>query len=219
MNNKTFRKLIMTLMLTSLSVTALIGCGRQNDTSEAVDPVESLEIDSKTEAESVRKDGERFEEVIMLEGMEETVKYEHVRNDSIGFEIDYDYESFVRCSEPDRERFISIYDDLEKPENYLELIYREGNADTVSTSVGDDLSNDYDIIREQSFLDHAGSCIRIDASSAKGGGTSDQLQMVYIIPAGDGCIIATAHYSFESAEGFGRRFAYIMNTLEVVDGN
>ena len=40
--------------------------------------------------------------------------------------------------------------------------------------------------------------------------------MVYIIPAPDGCRVATAHYSFESAEGFGRRFSYIVNTLTII---
>ena len=47
----------------------------------------------------------------------------------------------------------------------------------------------------------------------------DLLQMVYIIPAPDGCRVATAHYSIESAEGFGRRFSYILNTLVVIDRN
>ena len=40
--------------------------------------------------------------------------------------------------------------------------------------------------------------------------------MVYIVPAADGCRIAAAHYSFESAEGFGRRFRYIMDTFSVL---
>ncbi len=44
----------------------------------------------------------------------------------------------------------------------------------------------------------------------------DHLQMVYIIPSADGCLTATAHYSLEDAEGFGRRFDYIMNTLSVI---
>ena len=50
----------------------------------------------------VRQNGERFETVIILEGMEEKVNYEHIRNDTLGIEMDYDYESFVRYSEPDR---------------------------------------------------------------------------------------------------------------------
>ena len=43
------------------------------------------------------------------------------------------------------------------------------------------------------------------------------LQTVYVIPAADGCRIATAHYTNESAEGFGTRFHCIMNTLAVID--
>ena len=67
------------------------------------------------------------------------------------------------------------------------------------------------------MLDHAGSCIRIDASAAKGGKVMpDLLQMVYIIPAEDGCRIATAHYSIESAEGFGKRFRNMMDTFVVI---
>ena len=61
-------------------------------------------------------------------------------------------------------------------------------------------------------------CIRIDASADVGGLTMpDQLQMVYIIPAADGCRIATAHYYIVGAEGFGRRFACMMHTLSVID--
>ena len=43
-----------------------------------------------------------------------------------------------------------------------------------------------------------------------------QLQMVYIIPADDGCRVVTAHYAIEGAEGFGRRFHYFMDTFEVI---
>ena len=37
--------------------------------------------------------------------------------------------------------------------------------------------------------------------------------MVYIIPAADGCRIASAHYAIEASEGFGRRFRYMMDTF------
>ena len=169
-------------------------------------------------SEDVRQDGERFDAVIMLEGMEETVHYEHIRNDAIGFEMDYDYESFVRSSESDRECIISIYDRPEDPWNYLEVKYVANNADTVSVSVREALSGEYDTIAEWISLDGVGGCTRIDASNAKNnGGTPDQLQAVYIIPAGEGCLVATAHYTFESAEGFGRRFSYMLNTLTVID--
>ncbi len=68
------------------------------------------------------------------------------------------------------------------------------------------------------MLDHAGSCIRIGASETKSGGTMPELlQMVYIIPASDGCRIAWEHYRIEGAEGFGRRFSYIVRTLVVTE--
>lgn len=165
-----------------------------------------------------RQSGNRSEAVIMIEGMEETVQYERVRNDAIGFEMDYDYERFVRRSEPDRECFVSRYDDPNQPENYIEITHSPADVDAAAASVGEALSNDYDIIVESSILDGAGSCVRIDASIAKGGkGTPDLLQTVYIIPAADGSVIATAHCTFESAEGFGVRFRNMMNTLTVID--
>ena len=166
-----------------------------------------------------RQDGERFEDVIILEGMEETVRYEHVRNEKVGIEMDYDCESFVRQIGPDRERFVSAYDDPGAPGNYLEVTYSPEDAETAADTIGKALSDDYDISIESSYmLDHAGSCIRIDASNGRGNtGTPDLLQMVYIIPADDGCRVAAAHYGFESAEGFGRRFSYIVNTLMVID--
>ncbi|MBR3740929.1 MAG: SH3 domain-containing protein [Clostridia bacterium] len=164
--------------------------------------------------------GERYEKVIMLEGMEETVQYEHAVNDAMGIAIDYEYESLVRRSESDRECFVSCYDDPNRPENYLEVKYSPADAEAAAASVSGTLSNDYDLIMESFMLDRAGSCIRIGASEAKGGkGTPDMLQMVYIIPAADGSIIATAHYSFESAEGFGARFRNMMHTLTVIDGS
>jgi hypothetical protein len=44
------------------------------------------------------------------------------------------------------------------------------------------------------------------------------LQTVYIIPSGEGCLVATAHCTIESAEGFGARFSYMMNTLTLIEG-
>ncbi|MCR5756268.1 MAG: hypothetical protein K6G30_15825 [Acetatifactor sp.] len=243
MKKRVFFTKIVSITMVSLMMTMLGGCGSNNDlpqtsdlpmTIEPVSPSEPVPDNEPADtneqgesdelqdgaAENGRLDGERFGEVIIVEGMEETVKYEHVRNEALGFEMDYDYERFIRHKEINRDSFISIYDVFEKPENYLEVTYSREDADTVSVSIGEKLSKDYDIIKESFMLDHVGSCIRIDASDAKGGGgTPDLLQMVYIIPATDGSLVATAHYSFESAEGFGRRFAYIMNTLVLIDRN
>ena len=89
---------------------------------------------------------------------------------------------------------------------------------TVYLAAGETLSADYEIVTEPWELDRAGSCIRIDASEVKGGGyMPDLLQTVYIIPARDGSRISAAHCTAESAEGFGRRVAYMMDTLAVVD--
>lgn len=204
----------------------LSSCGGQNNEAEPTEPVPSTDTAASTgPAEPAetgdaaeRQDGERFEEVITLEGVEETVRYEHVRNDTIGIEMDYDYEMFERKSEADRELFVSRYDEPEEPRNYLEVTCSAEDADTVAATISEALSNDYDITRESFTLDRAGSCIRIDASCAKGGGgTPDVLQMVYIIPADDGCRVAAAHYTSESADGFGARIRHIMNTLVVID--
>ena len=47
----------------------------------------------------------------------------------------------------------------------------------------------------------------------------EHLRAVYIIPAADGCRVAAAHYSIESAEGFGRRFRCFMDTFSVIAGS
>ena len=214
------------LLIAVLLLTAITACHKiqpaDSSPANTVQPAATETQDAgtapETEAEIERQDGEHFETVIMLEGMEETVRYEHIRNDSLGFEMDYDYESFVRYSDPVCDRFVSIYDDPEDPRNYLEIQCSAEDADTVASSVSESLSDDYEIIREEYTLDNAGTCIQIGASEVKGGGyTADQMQQVYIIPTDDGCRIATARYSAEGAEGFGRRFSYMVNTLKVID--
>ena len=138
----------------------------ETQTENVQEEVPATESEPEKEEGSVisRKDGERFEETITLEGMEEKVKYEHVLSSALGFEIDYDYESLVRKSEPDRERFISVYDDPENPDNYLDIKNVPENVEAALASVTDDLSNDYEIITEEYVLDNAGSCTRVDAS-------------------------------------------------------
>lgn len=179
---------------------------------------EALHTPPAPAAETGRQDGERFEAVIVLEGMEETVRYEHMRNDTIGFEMDYDYERFQRRSEEDRECFVSVYDEPENPENYLEVTHRAEDADTVAASVRETLSQEYDLLESSQELECAGSCLRIEASEIKGTGRmADQIKAVYIIPASDGCITATTHYAIEGAEGFGRRFSYMLDTLVVAE--
>lgn len=174
--------------------------------------------ETETEAELERLDGERFEAVIILEGMEETVQYEHIRREDLGFRMNYDYENFLRQREADRERFVSDWDDPEKPENYLEVTCDPGDPEQVADAVGASLSQEYDLLWEERELDSGLSCTYIEASVIKGTNQmADHLQAVYIIPAGSGSIVATAHYACEGAEGFGRRFAYMIRTLEALE--
>ena len=208
-------------------VLMLSGCGKapaavtESSTPQTVTPsAESQSAVIETPAPTAapgRQDGERFEDVIMMEGMEETVKYEHVVSKAAGIEMDYDYESFVRRSEADRERFVSTWDNAANPENYLEVTYSAESAEAAKASVSEALSKEYDLTEETRRLDRAGDCSWIEASVVKGtNNMAPQIQTVYIIPASDGCRIATIHCAIEGSEGFGRRFAYMLNTLSVI---
>lgn len=223
------KKLIAVLsaaLVLVLLLALLAGCGKKDapaETPEPAEPTETVESAEPTAAETdaARQDGERFEATIVIEGMEETVKYEHIRNDAMGFEMDYDYENFVRQSEPGVERFVSVYDDPENPENYLEVRFNPQGTNTVADGIGAALSASYEIYREDAFaLDGVGQCIRIDASADVGGKTMpEQLQAVYILSAPDGCRVATAHYAIVGSEGFGVRFRSMMNTFLVTDAH
>ena len=176
-------------------------------------------MEAAAEAAVVRQAGERYETTILIEGMEETVRYEHIRNEELGFEMDCDYERFERRREADHECFLSVYDDPDRPENYFEVEFRPEDAETAAAAISEVLAEEYEISREDSFpLDRAGRCIRIDASEARGGGwMPEYLQMAYIIPADDGCRVVTAHYYIVGSEGFGRRIACMMRTFAVID--
>ena len=214
------------VLASTLAFTVLAACGKQDEATtepasifESIDSTENTSSadDQQTQETSTRQDGERFEDTIILEGMEETVKYEHAINEVVGFEIDYDYESFTRLSGDEQETFVSVYDDVDKPENYLDVLYIPGDVEDTTGAIAGDLASNYEIVMDTRELDYVGSVTHIDASEVKGGGnTPDVLQSVYIIPTGDGCIVATAVYSFEAAEGFGRRFSYMMDTFRLI---
>jgi len=225
------KKHLIIFGISAALVLALSGCGSipATNTPAAESPAavssplpavetQAAPVSTETPSAPTRQDGERFETVIMLEGMEETVRYEHVRNDALGFEMDYDYESLTRQSFATCERFISLWDDPEQPENYLGVRSDTGDAELVADDIIADLSNEYEVTAEYRELAHAGRCIYLDASVIKGSDQlADQLQAVYVIPAPDGCRVATAHYSIEAAEGFGHRFAYMINTMTVME--
>ena len=215
----------LTLLLSLTLALSLAGCAFSRPVQSAAptaEPAGSAEEPADSEpadvvVETGRQNGERFEKIILLEGMEETVQYEHVVSRAAGFEIDYEYENLVRRSEADRELFLSAWDDPAQPVNYLEVRYDTGNAELVASALNAGLAASYDTTLEETDLDRAGRCLCIEASQVKGGGLANQLQRVYIIPASDGCRIATAHYSREAAEGFGSRFHSMLQTLSVID--
>ena len=221
------KKTLFLFLLSAALMLILAGCGKapapvtESSTPETATPAaEPQSAVIETPAPSSvpgRQDGERFEDVIILEGMEETVKYEHVVNKTVGIEMDYDYESFLRRSEADRERFVSVWDNAANPENWLEVTYSAESAAAAEASISETLSQEYELLKETRTLDRAGDCVRIEASVIKGtNNMAPQIQTVYIIPAPDGCRIATAHCAIEASEGFGRRFAYMLNTLSVI---
>ncbi len=161
--------------------------------------------------------GEHFEGTVTLEETEQTVHYEAIRNDALGFEMGYDYENFVRHSEADCERFISAWDNPDNPEIYLEITHSSDDAETTAASIAETLSAQYNVSRWEYTLDRAGDCIDLRGEVDKEGQMSIwELQMVYIIPADDGCFVAWEHYTQESAEGCGARFRSMMHTFAVL---
>ena len=213
------KKTILTLTTLAGLVLSLTGCATTRTaapTPAAETPAAGTQI-LEAVPETARQDGERFETVIMLEGMEETVKYEHIRSAAAGVEMDYDYETFTRRTEADREVFVSVWDDPANPENYMEVRYDTGKAELVADAISATLSGEYDVRTDYDDLARAGRCIRIAADIIKGTNQMpDQLQMVYVIPAADGCRVVTEHCFIAESEGFYRRFDYLLDTLTVI---
>ena len=188
-------------------ITALLGgCGKTGSKAEAPAPTPG------------RQDGERFETTVMVEGMEESVGYEHVRSEALGFELDYDYEMLERFSEGERERFLARGEDPEDPWNYFELRAVPGGSEAVTAALSANLADAYDKVEASPYtLAGAGACTLLDASGAKEGkALSGSLQSVYVIPAGERCLVAAVHCTMESAGGFGVRVSQILNTLTLI---
>lgn len=191
--------------------TARICTEAADGTAAAADPAAAAESDLALQP------GERFEGTVPLEGTEQTVHYEAIRNDALGFEMGYDYENFVRQSEADCERFISVWDNPDNPEIYLEITHSSDDTETTAASIAETLSAQYNVSRWEYTLDRAGDCIDLRGELDKEGQMSIwELQMVYIIPADDGCFVVWGHYTQESAEGSGARFRGMMHTFAVL---
>ena len=152
------KKTVVIMIVIAALALSLTGCGKapaaqntapaaeaQTPAQETTPAAETPAVPAATQTESAaapeaeafpaRADGERFEDVIMIEGMEETVRYEHVKSAAFGFEMDYDYENFVRRSDADCERFVSVWDNAAEPENYIEVRSDTGNAELVADAI------------------------------------------------------------------------------------
>lgn len=218
--NKKLRTVICTvLVMALLSITALSGCGRTDTASATPVPTEQISpAETPQSATPGRQDGERFETTVIVEGMEETVSYEHIRNEALGFELDYDYEILERRTEADREVFLALGEDPEDPWNYFEIRRTAGNADSVAAELSANFSDAYDTVSAAPFtFSGAGACTCIDVSGAKDGkAPAGSLLTVYVIPANGSCLVALVRCTFESAGGFGVRANAILNTLTLI---
>ncbi len=232
MKRKNHAALLFVVLALALLLTALGGCGKPDvpeqtsdpveeigpgeTTEPTVDPVDEPEPDeaSEPETEAGLQDGQRFEAVIMIEGMEETVQYEHARNEAAGFEMDFDYEMVERQSDANGERFVSLYDDPQDPMNYLEVAFRAEGAEAAAVALQNELTQSFRSVEAEPYqLEGAGACTQVSAYDAADGQT---LQTVYIIPAAGGCLVAREHCTLESAEGFGVRFDQMLHTLSLI---
>ena len=206
------KKTVITLTLAA--ALALSGCG------SAPSPA-AQEVTPEVAAVTVKPDrenGERFEGSLSVLGMVETIHYEHIVNEALGLEMDYDYENFTRTSDAAGERFVSVWDDPARPENYIEVRAEAQSAEQVTEAVIAELSEDYELTQSTRTLDYAGECLRIEASVIKGTNRMpDQLQAVYIIPAPNGCLVATTHAFIVESEGFFKRCDDIIRTISPLE--
>ena len=235
------KKIIVTWTILAALMLALAGCGKARPAETAVPaaaPQSTAEARPTEEPAPVeteepqpapaeppapapvpaRQDGERFEGTFSYQGFEETIHYEHLRREDLGFEMDYDYENFVRQSGEDYERFVHVWDDPADPLNYFEVEADTGNAELVASAINAALSGEFDTTMGYRDMDNGEQCIQIEASVIKGTNQmADQILVKYIIPAPDGCRIATAHYETVDSEGFAKRVFYMVKTIAAFD--
>lgn len=220
MNKTICTAISVALVLVMLPMAMLSGCGRTDTASATPVPTDQAAPSEVPQAAVTpgRQDGERFETTVVIEGMEETVSYEHIRNEALGFEMDYDYEILERRKDADREVFLALGEDPEDPWNYFEIRRTAGDADSVTAGLKTNFSDSYDTVSAAPFtLNGAGACTCIDVSGAKDGkAPAGSLLTVYVIPANGSCLVALVRCTFESAGGFGVRANAMLNTLTLI---
>jgi len=205
----------------ALTTVILSGCGKSGQAAKPAEPAPTpapAVAETAAPVRPARQVGERFEGSFTFQGMEEKVQYEHIRSDAVGFEMDLDYESFKRVADGDCERFVSVWDDQARPENYLEVRADARSAEAVAEALTAELSEEYDVTTLEQELDSGARAIRLEASVIKGANQmADNLNSVYIIPAPDGCRIAWVRCFITDSEGFSLRVSKMVNTLTAID--
>ena len=148
------------------------------------------------------------------------MEYEHAVSEAVGFEMDFDFERFGRQTEDGRELFLSLYDGQGTPTNYIEVLRVDFDVPTTAALLTEGLQEEYETVAQESCtLAAAGACERLNASGAREGAAPEgSLVTIYVIPAGDGSILATVRCTYETAEGFGARMNSMLNTLSVLAG-
>ena len=179
--------------------------------SEAADTTDAGE--SSEAAPAKRQVGDRYEDVIVYEGYEEILKFEHVKNEAAGFEMDYEYSRFVRKSDSNGDIFTLNLDGVEEPQYYLEVSYSSEEAEAAAASISEELSKNYSVTLSE--LTEGGKMI--NAVPTEENQELDELQSAYVIPAADGCRVARAHYSYDSSDFFGNLFSMMMDSISAID--
>ena len=151
--------------------------------------------------------------MIVYEGYEEILKFEHVKNEAAGFEMDYEYSRFVRKSDSNGDIFTLNLDGVEEPQYYLEVSYSSEEAEAAAASISEELSKNYSVTLSE--LTEGGKMI--NAVPTEENQELDELQSAYVIPAADGCRVARAHYSYDSSDFFGNLFSMMMDSISAID--
>lgn len=184
-------------------------------TTEAQEPAGETETkESSNDAVVKRQVGDRYEEVIVFQGVEEKITFERIANETVGFEMDYDCGNFSRKSDENGDVFALNFDGS----YYMEVTSKNETADAIATSISEELSKNYDVYKSETELNFVGNCTMIHADiKTVDQETLDELQTVYIIPAADGCYVATAHYGYDSSDYYGKLFSMMADSFSIIE--
>lgn len=198
-----------------LALTACVG-GNKPSTQGAASNTDTP-VASSSEPQRLSY-GEPFETTISLEGMEEPVMAQNVVS-SLGYTMDYFCEDFTIEPGKTSDLFRWNYDAAELPQNAMIVTRRTESADTAAAAMKTELEGKY-VSVEQGVYDLGGEvCAALYASDAKEGSGLPAWTYcnVFVLPAGEGCLVVEQRYAYEAADGIGARVYAMLATLGVID--